>query len=173
MPHHPDLNRHKQHKNTRTRNTAMRTTFVALTWIFFSLSATLLMSQEGRGTIGGRVLDPTGAVIAGADVKVLNKQTGVAAAGKTNDSGIYSIPYLLPGTYTITAELTGFKTTERPGVDVRVGDVLNVDLQMQVGNTTESVEVSAAAPLLESENVSLGQVIDTRRIDDLPLQAGN
>jgi hypothetical protein len=137
------------------------------------LSAALLPAQESRGTITGRVLDPSGAVIAGAEVRAVNRETGAAATARSNDSGNYTLPYLLPGTYNLTADFTGFKKTEKQNVEVRVNDVLTVDLQLQVGNATETVEVSAGAPLLEAANVSLGQVQTLRNIDDLPVQAGN
>src|SRR6267378_7691456 len=89
------------------------------------LLGSALFAQEGRGTINGRVMDPSGASVAGAEVRATNAATGASAAAKANETGNYTIPYLLPGTYTLTAELNGFKKTERTGIDVRVNDVLN------------------------------------------------
>jgi Carboxypeptidase regulatory-like domain len=85
------------------------------------------------------VLDSSGALVVGATVQVRNEQTGTVAGAKTNQDGIYSIPYLLPGNYTLVAEMSGFKRTERRGIEVRVNDNLSVDLRLQLGNTSESI----------------------------------
>jgi len=130
-------------------------------------------AQESRGIIAGRVTDPSGAVVAGVDVRATNQQSGVVAVARTNDAGNYTIPYLVPGVYTVSATFAGFKKTEKPGIEVRVGDMLNVELRLEVGNAAETIEVKGGAPLLEASNVSLGQVVQERQIQDLPIQAGN
>src|SRR4051812_15201593 len=107
-----------------------------------------VFAQESRGTINGRVMDPSGAIVPGAEVRAINEQTNVIASAKTNDAGNYSIPFLVPGTYKLSADLTGFKKTEKPGITLRVGDVLNVDLTLEVGTASETVEVSGGTPLL-------------------------
>ena len=132
-----------------------------------------LAAQDPRGTILGRVTDPSGAVIPSADVRVTNVATGVVAAAKTNGAGNFVLPYLLSGTYTMTVELTGFRKFVREGVQVRVSDTVEVNPQLQVGNIAESVEVTAQTPLLQTAEASLGQVVDERRIAELPLFAGN
>ena len=131
------------------------------------------LAQESRGTITGRVIDPSGAVVAGAEVRVKNQETGAVATARTNEAGNYAAPYLLPGTYELSVDFKGFKKTERTGVQVRVNDVLSVDLRLEVGSASEVVEVKGGAPLLEASNVSLGQVVSERQIKDLPIQAGN
>ena len=151
----------------------MRLKALASISIFLVLTEGVLWAQEGRGTISGTVTDATGASIAGADVRVQNTQTGATASARSNESGSYTIPYLLPGIYDLTAEFSGFKKTERRGIEVRVGDVLSVGVVLEVGSHTENVQVSAATPLLESSNVSLGQVVDQRRLTELPIQVGN
>src|SRR6266849_6605818 len=133
----------------------MRVKVLAPIPILLVLTQGASWAQEGRGTITGRIVDLTGAVIAGADVRVTNRETGATAAARSNEAGNYTIPYLMPGTYILSAEISGFKKIDRRGIEVRVGDVLNIDVPLQIGNRTESVEVSAAAPLLESANVSL------------------
>lgn len=143
-------------------------------WILaLAVGAAPAFAQESRGTITGRVIDSSGAVVAGADVRVKNTETGAVVAAKTNDSGNYNVPYLVPGIYDIAAEAPGFKTTNRPGIQVRVSDLLTVELKLEIGNAAESVEVTGGAPLLEASNVSLGQVIEQRQIENLPIQAGN
>ena len=133
----------------------------------------MLIAQESRGTILGRISDATGAVIPNVDVRVANVATGAAASSKTNSSGNYTIPYLLPGTYTLTAELAGFRTSRREGIQVRVNDTLEVNVEMVVGDVAERIEVTAATPLLETATASIGQVVDERRMTELPVQAGN
>src|SRR5258708_438975 len=147
-------------------------TFVVLAVTILSLTISL-KAQDSRGSITGRVIDSTGASIVGAEIRAINRATGAAATARSNESGNYTLPLLPPGAYDLTAEFSGFKRTQRPGIEVRVNEVVNIPLEMQVGNATESVEVKGGAPLLESSNVSLGQVIDQRRIEDLPVQAGN
>ncbi len=133
--------------------------------LFFAFPA---VAQQTRGTIAGRVTDASGAVVPGASVKAVNTQTGVAVVGKTNSEGSFQLLYLSPGTYDLTVEMTGFKKYERTGITLRVDDELNFPITIQPGQITESVTVSGTAPLLET-SVSQGQVVDHRRITELPL----
>ena len=106
----------------------MRTKSVVIAVLACGVGVSQVWAQgEGRGTIGGRVLDPSGAVVPGADVRATNGATGTSVVAKANQGGIYSLTYLLPGTYTVTAEMTGFKKTDRPGIEVRVNDNINLD----------------------------------------------
>lgn len=130
-------------------------------------------AQDTRGTILGRVTDSSGANIANAEVRVANVATGVAVTAKTNDSGNYTIPYLMPGVYTVTAELSGFKKFVRDDVQVRVNDSVEVNMSLTVGDIAESVEVKAETPLLATAEASLGQVVDERRVLELPIFSGN
>lgn len=126
------------------------------------------LAQETRGTILGRVTDPSEGVIAGVDVRATNVATGVTAAARTNEAGNYALPYLLTGTYTIQAELQGFRRFVREGIQVRVSDAVQVDILLQVGNVSETIEVRAETPLLSTAESSLGQVVDDRRVTELP-----
>jgi hypothetical protein len=119
------------------------------------------------------VTDATGAVVPNADVRATNVATGVAAASKTNESGNYTLPYLVPGIYTVSSEITGFKKFVRENVQVRVNDVVQLNMQLAIGDVAEAIEVSAETPLLSTAEASLGQVVDERRITELPLFAGN
>ncbi len=156
----------------RKRNSSFQRVFVSLVIL---LAAGLVSgpAQESRGTILGRITDPSGAVIPGAEVRAINVATQAAARARTNDAGNYTIPYLLPGTYTLTVEAQGFKKFQREGVQVRVNDSLEVNMQLTIGAVAESIEVVATTPLLETANASLGQVVDQRRVTELPIQAGN
>ncbi|MEZ5356488.1 MAG: carboxypeptidase-like regulatory domain-containing protein [Bryobacteraceae bacterium] len=133
----------------------------------------LLHAQDPRGTLLGVVSDSTGAFIPAVSIRATNVDTGVTATAQTNASGRYTLPYLLSGTYTVTAELTGFKRFQRAGVQVRVGEPTELVIAMEVGEVTESVEVSATTPILDTASSSLGQVVDTRRVMELPTLAGN
>src|SRR3954465_1123940 len=132
-----------------------------------------VFAQDTRGSILGRVTDATGSNIAGADVHVSNVATGVSVTAKTNDSGNYNVPYLTPGMYTVTAELAGFKKFVRDNVQVRVNDAVEVNMSLTVGDAAESVEATAETPLLSTAEASLGQVVDERRVMELPIFSGN
>lgn len=129
--------------------------------------------QDARGTIVGRVTDSGGANIAAAEVRAVNGATGVTVTAKTNESGNYVMPYLLPGVYRVTTEMAGFKKFTRDNVQVRVGDSVELDVALVVGDVSESVEVREETPLLSTTEASLGQVVDERRIMELPLFSGN
>jgi hypothetical protein len=131
-----------------------------------------LHAQEARGTILGRVTDLTGGVIAAAKVDALNTDTGVRYSSTSNSSGDYIIPYLNPGPYTLTFEQPGFKTYTRTGIVVREADRLTADVRIEVGDATQTVEVAAAAPQLDTSTASLGQTVDQRQIRELPTKDG-
>lgn len=141
--------------------------------IFAILSCALAAAQDARGRISGRVLDPSGSTVPAVTVAVTNTKTGVRVAATTNDAGMYDILYLQPGVYDLSATVTGFKSYERKALEVRVGDQLAVDISLQVGETTESITVSGQPSLLETSTASVGRVVDSRRIVDLPLPGGN
>src|SRR5215203_4530332 len=121
------------------------------------------LAQESRGTIVGRITDPTGSTIPAAAVEVTNKAQGTKQTLTSNDSGLYQASYLIPGVYEVAVTATGFKRTVRE-VNVAVGDRLAVDIQMPVGDSTQTIDVTAEAPLLETASASTGQVVDTKRI---------
>jgi len=138
-----------------------------------SLLAGIAYSQESRGTILGRVVDGSGAVVPGVDVRVTNVATNVTATAKTNDAGSFNVPFLLPGTYRVTAEVSGFKRYIQDGVQVRVAETVELNISMEVGAVSESVETRSETPLLDTATPSLGQVIDERRVHELPIWSGN
>jgi len=132
-----------------------------------------LYAQDPRGSIIGRVTDSSQAAVAGVEVRATNTATGVSAAGRSNPTGNYNIPFLPPGTYTVTAELAGFKKYSREGIQLRVSEIVELNLTLEVGQVTESIDVKAETPLLDTASSSLGQVVDERRILDLPVSGGN
>src|SRR5262245_16157050 len=131
-----------------------------------------LVAQEARGNLLGRISDSSDAVIVGAKVEAVNNDTGVHFSTTTNRSGDYIFPLLVPGSYTITVESQGFKTYSRKGIGVRVGDQLAINVTMEVGQSSQTVQVTAESPLLDTSSASMGQVVDSRTILELPLKDG-
>ena len=133
---------------------------------------TPLVAQEARGTLLGRVSDQSGVTIASAKVEATNVDTGVRFSSVTNRSGDYVFPLLVPGTYSIKVEHTGFKSYTRTGIAVRVNDQITIDASMEVGQASQSVVVNAETLLLDTSAASIGHVVDSRTIMELPLKDG-
>ncbi len=136
-----------------------------------AFSAAALCGQANTGTIVGTVRDSSGATVPGATVTVNNQDTQVSSTWASNEQGDYAALFLLPGAYEVTVDRQGFKKTVRKDIVVQVADKVRVDFQMQVGSVSETVTVSEAAPLLQSESSEVGQVIQDRPITDLPLNS--
>jgi hypothetical protein len=132
-----------------------------------------LYAQEARGSILGRVFDAQKAVVPNATVKIFNVDQGTAVTVQTNEVGAYLVPFLNPGTYRITVEVAGFKKYVKEGVTLSINQKLETDLYLEVGAPTETITVTAENVALNTTSATLGQVIDARRIADLPLAHGN
>jgi len=130
------------------------------TVLILLLSTTAFYAQEFRGSVVGRVTDPSGAVIAGAKVSVTNVHTNVATTGETNEAGNYQLLFLLPGTYRMLVEAPGFKKLDRTGIEVRTDSRVTVDAQLELGVASDSVTVSGGVPLLETSSSDLTRTID-------------
>jgi hypothetical protein len=148
------------------------TTTTCISIVLLLLICLALPGQEVRGTLLGRVTDQTEGAVVGAAVHALNPATGVRASTTTNSSGDYLFPFLIPGAYELTVEVAGFKTYRRPGISIRVNDRVAVDVVLEVGSTSESINVTAESPILDTSTASMGQVIDSRTVLDLPLKDG-
>jgi hypothetical protein len=146
--------------------------YVAISLTFLLLVGLAAVGQELRGTIRGRVTDPQDAVVPNATVRIANDATGFTVTATTNEQGVYQAPYLPLGKYRITAEARGFKRVVQDNIEVRVNDRLEVNLVLAVGEVSETVTVTAETPLLETSTVSGGQVIDSRRVAQLPIAHG-
>jgi hypothetical protein len=147
-----------------------------LSWAVLCCSAlcSSAFAQNDRASITGRVTDPSGASVAGAAVKVTNVNTGATFDATTNDDGRFVVPSVLQvGTYKVEASATGFKKAVSDNIELRIGDVREVNLALQVGATTEQVTVNSQAPLLDTETSSQGAVIEGRQITELPLKDRN
>jgi hypothetical protein len=141
--------------------------------ILLIASALALSAQETRGQILGRVSDPSGAVVPGATIKAINTATNVVTTATTGQTGDFTLPFLVAGEYDLNIAVDGFKAFQRKGIPVRMQDSITLNITLELGNTAESVEVTAEAPIVESSTASMGQVIDQRRIQDLPVNYNN
>ena len=145
--------------------------------MLFSLLLCLFMSgtmlAQTFGDISGEVRDQSGAVVGGVAVTLTNVGTNATRTTESNDQGIYAFPALQPGQYVLKAEKQGFKTFNRTGIAVEVQLSARINIDMQVGSVSESIEVSAEAALLQSENATVGTVIDNKRILEMPLAGRN
>lgn len=137
--------------------------------LFLFLTASALFAQVDTGTIAGTVRDRQGASVAAAKITFLDLATSETASTQSDSSGNYASPPLRPGDYKLSVEAQGFKTETRPSITIRVQDRLRVDFALNVGAVTESVEVNAEVPVIQSETSSLGQVITSTQITELPL----
>src|SRR3989441_4120196 len=130
-------------------------------------------SQGNTGRILGNITDATGALIPGASVTITNVERGTSRTLITDEAGAYNAPSLPPGTYQIRAELSGFKTVERPNVVLEVGKELKIDITLEPGALNEKVTIAVEVPLIETANAVLGGTLQPGTIADLPLNGWN
>lgn len=142
-------------------------------WILVLLTVSPLLAQGPTGEITGIVMDPSSAIVAGAAVDLLNTATGAARRVATNLSGAYAFPSLPPGIYTMTVEAPGFRKQTRPGIELQVQQTARIDFTLAVGDTSETMEVLGEAPQMVTEDSTVGQVIENKRILELPLNGRN
>ena len=147
-----------------------RSVFLGVALLFVS---TVCLGQESRGSITGIVMDAQHAVIPGAAVVVTNTATNASNRTTTNQTGYFEANFLDPGTYSVSIEASGFKKLLRSGIILSTGDRLAVDFQLDIGESTTQVEVTADAPLLETTNASSGRVLDSRDVSQLPYTTMN
>jgi len=132
-----------------------------------------VVAQEFRATLNGSVTDSAGAFVPGAIVQIRNAETGEVNTAETSQDGNFSVPFLRPGTYVVTAEAAGFKKAIRENIALLQGQKLSVTLTMETGAVTETVTVTSERQLLETENADRGTVIDNRRVTEFPLSGRN
>ena len=137
--------------------------------ILILLAGSITQAQEFRAVLTGQVTDPSGAVIGDVTVSAVNIATGTSYTNKTTDKGVYYIPYVLPGTYTVTAEATGFKTFIQHNVLLLAAQTYAQNFNLAVGGVTEKVEVTDAPPQIETASASGGTVLDSRELENVPL----
>src|SRR5687768_7490236 len=133
----------------------------------------LALAQETRSTINGRVYDKQASAIPGANVTVTNSDNGTVTHLTANETGYYEAPLLLPGNYKISGSATGFKTSIREGVALQLSQTLSIDLRLDVGSVSETVEVTASAPVLDTSPLEAGALIDNEQLMDMPVLGNN
>ncbi|MFZ1974721.1 MAG: TonB-dependent receptor [Candidatus Acidiferrales bacterium] len=133
------------------------------------LAVARIDAQSPNGTISGLVIDPSGAIIAGADILVANDATGVQYSARTNQDGIYLVANLLPGTYRLQVAKIGFKTLIKPEIILNVQDALAINFTLPVGAASEIVTVEAGVPLLNTESAAVSTVVDRQFAENLPM----
>src|SRR3954465_9634059 len=148
-----------------------RVCFLAV--VLFATIIATASAQDFRGGITGRITDSSGGRLPGVTVTATNVATKVASSTTTNGEGDYTILYLTPGVYTLTAELSGFKKVVQENVQVRISDRVGIDLKLDVGRIEETISVTAESPILQTTSGSPGQVADAKRIAMMPLSDGN
>jgi hypothetical protein len=137
------------------------------------LSLVSAWAQISTGTIVGVVEDASGAVVPNAQITVRQTATGEIRRAVASASGEFNSPFLQVGSYTVTASATGFKTQTLTGITLQVDQTINLRIRLELGATTETIEVTGAAPLVDSATSSLGQVIENKAIVDMPLNGRN
>lgn len=140
--------------------------------VLFAFSAALA-AQTITASLEGIVRDATGAFVPGARAQIVNTGTNITTRLESGPDGRFVAQSLQPGPYTVIVEATGFKKTERTGIILQVDQTARIDLRLEIGAVTETVEIRGEAPLLESTSSALGQVIANRAITNLPLNARN
>ena len=135
----------------------------------FLVSFSSMWAQGVRATIVGRVTDESGAIVPQTKITISNVGTNEARSVEAGDDGEFVIPQLMPGEYMVAAERPGFRRDLRRGVVLETGQQARIDIVLKVGAVTEQVEVTGAAPIVASENASIGNVVDQKKIVELPL----
>jgi hypothetical protein len=143
---------------------------IALAVFLFSGTAS---AQVTTGTILGTVHDPSGAPVTGGKVTITDLTKGTTSQYQTDDAGSYNVPFLIPGTYSVAVEKEGFKRALSTNVTLDVDQKARVDMTLQVGEVTQTLEVTSVAPLVRSESAELGEVVGKRQVQDLPLNGRN
>lgn len=137
--------------------------------LFGLLFTVAVFAQRDLGTIAGTISDPTGAPIPNAKITITEVATNLVSTVTSSSAGEFVRPALKPGLYTVAAEAQGFRRVAQENVVVTAGDRIGVNLTLPVGNVSESIEVSANAPLLQTENTSQGADLNTAEVNQLPM----
>src|ERR1039458_2707546 len=124
--------------------------------------------QESRASLGGRVTDPTNAVVVGATVTVISVETGVVQTTTTNQAGEWQVQFLNPGHYAFEVNSAGFKRAQHGAIELQVGDLKTADVQLEVGAVAETVNVGTEGALIDTDAAVSGAVITTKELEELP-----
>ncbi len=152
---------------------SVRSMLIVIALVTIAWGVTGELNAQTLGEITGTVKDSTGAVIVGAKVTATNPATNAVRSATSNDAGIYNFPALQPGVYNLNVEMAGFKAATVTNIQLQIQQVVRVDVVLQVGEVTQIIEVSGAGVSLSTEDVTVGTVIENKRIVELPLNGRN
>src|ERR1700676_1909142 len=152
------------HRRNRVRMPEI--SFLCVVSLFLASS---IAAQSPNGTINGRVLDPSGAIIIGAEITIVSDTTRVQYTSKTNGEGIYVVTNLPPGAYRLQVAKQGFKTLIKPDIVLNVQDALAINFTLPIGAVAETVTVEGGAPLVNTQSATVSTVIDRGVVENLPL----
>src|SRR5213083_2005503 len=138
-----------------------------------AISAAAASAQQTSATLTGTITDPAGAVVANVTITATNLATNAVRETRTDDTGRYTHPFLPAGDYSVTAVANGFQTQKIDRITLQVQQTARIDMQLRIGNVTETVNVEAYAVVLQTDNATVGAVIDGAKIVDLPLNGRN
>src|SRR5580704_10433320 len=141
--------------------------------VLFLLCCLPAFSQVSYGRISGSVTDESGGVVAGAKVTITDQERGTVRDLTTDQTGAYAAPSLIPGQYTVKVESSGFNSSERKDVPVSVGGDIRVDMVLKAGSQVQTVTVTEALPLINTTSATLGGVMESKDINDLPVIGRN
>ncbi len=145
----------------------------ALLVFLMAFSSALVYSQAVSSTVVGTVTDSTHAVIVNAAVTLTETDTNISRTTRSNESGNFSFADVPPGNYSVTVEIPGFKREQRRGISLQVNTTQRVDVELQTGNVTESVEVTGAPPPLQTDRADTGRKVDSMQVSELPVLTSN
>ena len=153
----------------------MRSGSPVVTKLFFYLIAmsTLALAQSGTTSLRGTVTDPTMATVSGASVTLASPERGFTRTITTNASGDYEFPQLQPGTYQLTVERSGFRKTEQKQIQLLVDTPAIINLKLEVGTASETVEVAGEAPVINTTDASVGNAFNETQVKSLPMEGRN
>jgi len=132
-----------------------------------------LPAQTITGSITGTVTDPSGAVVTNVKITATNVGTNVTNTAVTNDAGVYNIPFLPVGQYTVQAEQTGFRQVKLGPFALEVNQIARIDVKLEVGEVTQTVEITAVAPILQTESTQTGASLTAEQVSSIPLNGRN
>ena len=143
--------------------------------VLFTLSiiASMALAQEFRATITGRVLDTSGSAVPNAAIRAVNTANNETSNATSDGAGAYTVPFLRPGSYKLTVTAQGFKVSNRENLTVQVGQIAGIDVVLEVGALTDTVNVTGEAALLETQTASRSGVVNSIAVSELPLNGRN
>src|SRR5947199_1109329 len=133
------------------------------------IAAAWLPAQTITGSITGTVTDPSGAIVTNVKIVATNVGTNITHTAQTNEAGVYNLVFLPVGQYTVSAEAKGFKRTVLGPFALEVNQIARVDVKMEVGEITQSIEITSVAPILQTESTATGETLTSSKLSTMPL----